>query len=101
MFDLPLKLYSEMQSNGLILPVRSPEKIAGHINAKLRGKKIVLYAAGKHTVELFGFLNRDIDIVAIVDDEPTVDSICGVRVFKTDALSGIVYDVVVISSSFF
>jgi hypothetical protein len=102
LFDfIPTELYDEMRRNDLLSPPRFPEKIAWHINTKLRGKKIVLYAAGKHTLELFGFLNKDINIVAIVDDNPVVDSICGVRVFKADALSSIVYDVVVISNYFF
>ncbi len=102
MFDfLPKRLYGEMQQNELISPFRSPQKIAGHINKKLQNKKIVLYAAGKHTVELFSFLNKDINVVAIIDDEPQADAISGVKVFKTEELSTIDYDVVVISSSFF
>lgn len=101
LFNFPARLYDEMCSNDLVSPARSPEKIAGHINTKLHNKKIVLYAAGKHTAELLAFLNKDINIVAIVDDNPAVESIGGISVLKTDNLSKIAYDAIVISSSFF
>lgn len=102
MFDfLPRYLYNEMQKNDLVSPARAPQKIASHINKKLTGKKVVLYAAGKHTRELLGFLDKNINIVSIIDDEPTVDSICDIKVINTVKIDSVDFDFVVISSSFF
>ncbi|MEY4503779.1 MAG: hypothetical protein RL154_71, partial [Pseudomonadota bacterium] len=69
MFDfIPKKIFNDIQKNNLIFPDRNPEYVARQINQEMLGKSIVLYAAGKHTKELLGFLNNLVKVVAIIDD---------------------------------